>query len=114
MLKKLFLPLCLLVASSSFAISDSLQSLLTNEAVRVRYEQLSKEQQEAVDVLLAELDAVSNDTREAVADRAAKHQVALEMLQQLLETKNLALTFPLKVVAPEVVAQEETTTVENS
>lgn len=88
-MNKLFLPLCLLVAGSAAALSNTFQSLLTQEATKAKCECLSTEQKAALDDYFVELEALSVQANQNLLDLSVKHEEGLEALQQVIGTDQL-------------------------
>jgi hypothetical protein len=109
-MKSLFLPLCLLIASSAGAISNTFQSLLSQEATKGRCESLTTEQKAALDDYFLELEALSGEFNQNLTDLASQHEDALDALKEVLGADQLAsqiLFVPVKNQQPEFMDFDE-------
>lgn len=85
MIKKLFLPLCLLVATSTRALSPMLESILVqNESARERFEQLTTDEKVILDEVLATLNDFASEMRIEATIKAEQHKEAIVLLKDLL------------------------------
>jgi hypothetical protein len=89
-MNKLFLPVCLLVAGSASAYSNIMESLLTQEATKVKCECLSTEQKTALDDYFVGLEALSIQANQSLVDLSEQHTEALDALKQVIGSEQLA------------------------
>lgn len=119
MLKKVVLPLVLLVSASAHA-SINLESWLDLNNVREKYELLSVEEQSEVAATLKAFEDLSVDFQKAVAEAAEQHKNGVNTIKELFGTKTLemsvkftSLTEEVTEAAPaEVVAEQAVEAVE--
>lgn len=95
-MNKLFLPVCLLVAGSASALSDTFKSLLAQEATKTKCERLSTEQKAALDNYLSKLEAKA---------RALSHEANQSLLDLSLEEEEGAEAFKEVMGADQIVSQ---------
>ena len=116
MIKKLFLPLFLLVATPAFGVSSVLEGLLAGTNAVTKYEQLPAEDQTAIETLCTDIENLFANMSSDLDALANRHQDASKKLKEILGTEGLALNVDLTTV-PTVCDQNSCTNcevVENS
>lgn len=89
-MNKLFLPVCLLIAGYTSAVSETLKSLSAQEPTKAKCEKLPTDDKAALDDYCVELEAFSQEVNQKLLNIAAKHKKGSEVLKEVIGADQLA------------------------